>query len=410
MNPTEIAEQSESGEYISEHAQHWCVESFIPVPSCDLREFLAEKLTSPGQRQWFLEACDRIARWTREQSLRLHEKFDTAYAALDPDRDTSLILTRSLEHYEQSATDVDQLMRQAVAAANYVEISREELEQACLISSLWGVPLHVDLKIFRHLAVFARGDIMGVRQLRRWKKFYRQELVDVEIYRRVVVLFQIKPEVRIDGDTQHDRLYLRMFKNIPQADVEMLLPGTKIRFRWTDHTKILIPSLGGFGMSLWRVLRTLLFLAVVATSKVMAIIGLIGVIITYSIRGFTNYFNAKKRHELNLTRSLYFQKLDSNAGVIYRILEEGQQQQFCAAILVCFVLLAAGTPLHSGKLKRRCERFVRENMQVEIAFALDQPLHVLKELGIVQQSSQADSWELVLPRTSPASATLPSMS
>ena len=158
MNPTEIAEQSESGEYISEHAQHWCVESFIPVPSCDLREFLAEKLTSPGQRQWFLEACDRIARWTREQSLRLHEKFDTAYAALDPDRDTSLILTRSLEHYEQSATDVDQLMRQAVAAANYVEISREELEQACLISSLWGVPLHVDLKIFRHLAVFARGD------------------------------------------------------------------------------------------------------------------------------------------------------------------------------------------------------------------------------------------------------------
>lgn len=85
------------------------------------------------------------------------------------------------------------MMRDLLATADYAELSREELDAAVQVAILWGVPLHVDLNIFRHLAVFARGDVVGMREHRHWKRLYRKQLVEVPIYRRLVVLFQVLP-------------------------------------------------------------------------------------------------------------------------------------------------------------------------------------------------------------------------
>ncbi len=377
-------EQSESGEYIPEHAPHWQAEPFIPVPPAELKNFLTQSLASEDARHAFSRGCEKILYKTREAALTLHEKIDEAYALLDPDRDTSLVIEHTDQEQREAAEQLSLWMREAFERANYEEIPRSTLEEACKVSSLWGVPIHVDLNIFRHLNVYARGDVVGKRELRALRNLYRGELVDVEIYRRLVVLFQVLPEMKIEGEGQADRYYLRMFKNIPKADVDMLLPGTKIRFGWFDHTKILIPSLGGLGVSLWKIVRIVLLVAVITTSKLLVLIGLVGATIGYIARSVTSYFNRKKHYELNLTRSLYFQKLDSNAGVIYRVLEEAQQQEYREAVLALYALISSPNPLSINEVVSVGKTKIREALGVEIVFEAMDAIEILAAIELIE--------------------------
>jgi hypothetical protein len=381
--PEETSEASASGEYIPERADHWQIEPFIPIPPADLTAYLRAQLTEPNQIARFDAACAAIEHDLHARSLDRHLQLDAAYAALDPDRDTSLLVPRSDDELRQQASEVTRLVRQVLHDADYTELTHEQLLAATEVTSLWGVPLHVDLDIFSHLAVFARGDVVGMREIRRWQKLFRQDLVEVDIYRRLVVLFQILPEVRVSGEGESDRLYLRMFKNIPKADVDMLLPGTTVRIGWLDRTKILVPSLGGIGMSLWKVARLVLLVAVITTGKLFVLIGLLGATAGYIVRTITSYFQTKKNYELNLTRSLYFQKLDSNAGVIYRVLDEARQQDYREAILAYHSLVADGQTISRRKLRRRVERLLRNAIEVEICFEIDEAIQILERLGLV---------------------------
>lgn len=387
--PEEASEASASGEYIPERASHWQIEPFIPIPISDLTAYLTRQLPDESTQTQFCEVCTEIDRYLHLQALSLHQRLDAAYTALDPDRDTSLLVPRDESQQIEDASEVTTLMRQILEEADYKELTREDLEASTEVASLWGVPLHVDLDIFSHLGVFVRGDVVGMREIRRWQNLYRKELVEVEIYRRLVVLFQVLPGIEIDGEGESTRMYLRMFKNIPKADVDMLLPGTRIRIGWLDHTRIFIPSLGGIGMSLWKLARLVLLVAVITTSKLLVLAGLIGATIGYVFRTVTSYFQTKKNYELNLTRSLYFQKLDSNAGVIYRVLDEARQQDYREASLAYFALLTGEPTVSYRKLRRKVERILREAIEVEIAFEMGDALDTLKALGLVVAGDEA---------------------
>lgn len=44
-----------------------------------------------------------------------------------------------------------------------------------------------------------------------------------------------------------DWVYLKLFKDIDVADVDMLLPGSVVKFSWLDHIMIWAPILFGLG-------------------------------------------------------------------------------------------------------------------------------------------------------------------
>ena len=407
MNNKEAKDElSSTGEYIPTAASHWQIEPFIPVPPTDLYRYLETQLEDSAACNALSQASDKLSARIHQQSFPQHQQLQSAYAALDPDRDTSLLVNREDDESVQDASDVLQLMRVALHDADYAELSSEQLDEALGTASLWGVRLKVDLDIFRHLGVFARGDVVGKRELRRWTRLYRRELMDVEIYRRLIVIFQVKPGIEIGGEGMCDRVYLRMFKNIPKADVDMLLPGTKIQFGWFDHTKILVPSLGGLGMTLWKLARLVLLVAVITTGKVFVLIGLLGATIGYVIRSVMSYFQTKNNYELNLTRSLYFQKLDSNAGVIYRVLEEARHQRYRQGVLAYYALLTCDGAIGRRRLKRRCERLLREMLELEIEFGVDEAIELLQQVDLVQQAGD-DLWAAIPDVSSALGGTTP---
>jgi hypothetical protein len=164
----------------------------------------------------------------------------------------------------------------------------------------------------------------------------------VPTYQRLVLILKLRPHRRIDDQINTDCVYLKVFKDIPKLDIKMLLPGARVRMTAFDRSKISFPLLSGVAAAAWNILkdigeafeRIFTFSGSWTTTLWTLAVGGIG----YSYRSFYGYQQTKQRYRLNLTQSLYFQNLDNNAGVLYRLLDEAEEQECREAILAYYVL------------------------------------------------------------------------
>lgn len=415
-------------DFVGLDAEHWAIEPFIPINTAELIDTLIARWdtwveTESSDLSGATQAVHRSPHPLRADDLRavysgfadllhhryrpLFSRFAQRYSDLDPDRDTRPIIPRNsrTDDTDGPSTLPDQQVSQEVNTAElmtdvqritdvgrivlrdaaYTELGREELESSVGVYSQWGVPLHVDFDVFDAIVVYARGDVVGKRSKRMWQKLYREVVLDVSIYQRVVVMFKLRDGFRTEDDLDDKLLHLRMFKNIPKQDIDMLLPGTRVKFSWLDHMRNVVPSLGGISVTLFKIARIGLFVAAITLNIAAVLAGLFIALVGYMIRSVVNHRNAKNRYMLNLTRSLYYQKLDSNAGVACRLLEEAETQRHRECILAYYAILSAGEPISQRRFRRRVERMVREMVDVEIEFRAADSLELLTIWGLIHQ-------------------------
>jgi hypothetical protein len=66
--------------------------------------------------------------------------------------------------------------------------------------------------------------------------------------------------------------------------------------------------------------------------------GLMAGCIGYGYKSYYDYQQKRQAYHLNLTQSLYFQNLDSNAGVLARLFDEAEEQETRASLLAYYCL------------------------------------------------------------------------
>ncbi len=217
----------------------------------------------------------------------------------------------------------------------------------------------------------------------------------MRLYQRLVVIFRTQPDAR-DSRFEWRRLYLRMFKNIPQQDVDMVLPATRIKFTWLDHSSIVLPSLYALISTLWKALRYAVLLTLAGLFKTAALVLLVLVAFLYGMKAmFTSTINTRRRYHLNVAQNLYFQTLDNNAGAMLRLLEEGEQQEACESVLAYFTV-AAFLPSRSSaqeansysieQIDRAAEELVFEATGVHVDFDIEGAVRDLIHLGLMRVS------------------------
>jgi hypothetical protein len=393
----QITRLASSAETISESPMHWAIESYIPLQNSELIEALLslEELSlgdaSPDHRRRMQELFTAMFDLFHHRGRPLHTGFASRYAEIDPDRDTRP--AKTLESPQESLDDANriaEISRHVLVDAGFSEVDQAELEKAVRGSSEWGVPLHVDFNVFDLLMVYARGDIIGTRSKRKWQNLFRVAELEVPMYQRVVVMFKLREGSKTEDQLEPEMLHLRMFKNVPKMDIDMLLPGTRIRMTWFDRTRTIIPSLGGIGIQIYKIARVALFVAVITYSIAAMLIGLTLAIIGYVIRSILNYAQTRNRYMLNLTRSLYYQKLDTNAGVAYRLLYEAEAQRHREVILAYFALVTADRPISLRKLRRKVERMIREIAEVEVDFRAEDAIKTLESWRLISRDAEGD--------------------
>lgn len=369
-------------------------ESFVPMHTTDLVEFLSQHpQLLANERNEFRKFASLILALLHHVYRQRHEQLTYLYAPLDPDRDTLLLSVPIASQRERVVTDLIIRLDDALRRANYHRLSQQDIERAMAAASQWGVRMRVDFKALNRIEVYARGNVIGQKSLRRWRSFFRFEMVDVQLYQRLVVIFRTEPNERDERfDTR--RLYLRMFKNIPQQDVEMVLPATRLRFTWWDHSSIVLPSIYALVTTLWRLLRYVVFLTLIGLFKSLAMVVLSLFAIMFGLKSmFTYTVNRRRRYHLNVAQNLYYQSLDNNAGAMLRLLEEGEQQEACESVLAYFaaaIVLRQPEGVTLAEIDEVCENIVREATSLRVNFDIEKAARELIQLGIFRVKE--DRW------------------
>ena len=378
-------------------------EHFIPVRLADLSGCLVSQ-TPVDQQQAIKDLCQILSATFHHQFHSRMESLKQLYAPLDPDRDTITIDataqgestgvgTSSCDTASETRKQptlcqtVDTFVAQTIELlerANFKKLTRQDIEAAMRGSSDWGVNLKVDFELFERLEIYARGDIIERRTRRRFRKAYRAEIIDVPVYQRLVLVFRLHADNQVEHTADPDRVYLKLFKDIPQIDLEMLLPGTRVQITRLDQGKIFLPTASGILFTLFKIIKGVALLATATLTGMLSFLALLGGTIGYGVKSFLGYIRTKDKYHLNLTRSLYFQNLDNNAGVLHRLLDEAEEQEVRESILAWFLLWqrAPAAGWTEPELDAAAESFLEEHFSIDVDFEVDDALAKLAKLGL----------------------------
>jgi len=384
-------------------------ERFIPVTTYALIDRLTVSQTWPAGNS---RAARRFFRyleyWRRQQHGVGLSTLLQAYESFSPDSD--LLVTRSFTADERATMQkrVVQDIEKILTQANYVRIDPTDVKMILTKESHYGLDLHVDFTAFEEILVFFRGASNRRDQRRSLRKFMRKEEFDVPIFQRLFLLFKLKPfETRvlevmkeqrlprreaekivktlramIPTEVKDTNIYLKLFKNIPRSDVEMVFPNTRVKFRLLDKLRLGITGSAGLGMGAFGAAGKL---AVAATNPIMAVgavVGLGGI----AFRQAVNFLNQKQRYMVVMAQNLYFHAMADNRGVLIKLADRAAEEDVKEEMLL-YSVLAKESAKHADlpAIDAAIEQYLLASFGVSVDFDLEDALQRLIADGIVTE-------------------------
>jgi len=361
---------------------------FIPLAQADLIELLcADRAMTEADREQFRPLCERVAAAYHAGYHRRLRELKASYAPFDPDSDNTPLLPLSAKDRQHRLNDLYSDFAWLLERAHFKHLGREEIEPVLDSASAFGIRMDVDFSAFEHIAIFARGEAWQTRQRRRWWGLGREEEVELPVYRRLVLILKLRQHPRLRGVVDTEHVFLKIFKDIPKLDVMMLLPGARVRLSAFDRGRIGMPLLGGLALTVYNLLGDLVQAVQNLLLSPNAAWGLAAAGLGYGYKSFYGYQQTKQRYHLTLTQSLYFQNLDSNAGVLTRLLDEAEEQECRTAVLAYFCLWRFAGPAGAtaADLDASMELFLDRYADVPLLCQRGQALEQLRKLGLAEE-------------------------
>jgi Protein of unknown function (DUF3754) len=393
----------------SEAAAEMVREKFLPVT----RNALLDRLTAADlwpdgeavQVRRFLRYLDY---WRRHAYTMKLLEIEQVYEPFSPD--TDLLQTRTFSAEERLA------MRQRLVAhmadlleqGNFTRVDPEKFHILLTKESHYGLDLRVDIDAFEEVLIFYRGATTITERRRDFRKAYmgwREKKVPV--FQRLFILFKLKPfeqrvqevmrEKKIDHEAaasivrklrrllpdtvSSDYVYMKLFKNMPRSDVEMIFPNTKVQFRLFDKIKFGVTAGSGLGMG---VVGTATKIAIASNpyTLVMALAGLGGV----AARQASSFINQRNRYMVVMARNLYFHSMADNRGVVTLLADRAAEEDIKEEMLLYSVLARHRVNARDLKaIDQEIEKYLSVTFGIDVDFDVEDALKRLTQDGIVTE-------------------------
>lgn len=362
-------------------------EHYIPVRVSDLVTLLCtDKNVQPEDAESFRQFARLVAATFHFEYHQKLQDLKDGYAPFDPDTVTREVRPLSAQEKETRLGGLFDQFTWLLERANYKRLDRTAIEAAMQEVSAWGINMEVDFDVFERLEVFVRGDSMGRRYIRSWWQFWKKPAeVQVPVYQRLALILKLRPHKRLPEGIDTKGVYLKLFKDMPKADIEMLLPGAQLKMPGLARLKLGSSLLSGLAWILYTTVRTLL---AAAAFSIWALYGPIAALAGYGYKQWYGYQFAKTTYGLQLTQSLYYQNLDNNAGVLTQLLDEAEEQECREALLGYYYLWRhAGERGWTAKdLDDYVEMDLERLLNLKVDFEIEDALAKLERLGVVEKT------------------------
>jgi Protein of unknown function (DUF3754) len=375
-------------------------EHYIPLRKSDLVQLLCKDSRLPlEEREPFRQFCRLVEATFHFEYNKQLETLKDAYAAFDPDSETKVMHPLDPDKRAVRMAETFDAFIALMERGNFRRLTRQQIQQYIdELPTSWGIDTHVNLDQFERLEVFARGDIVGTRTRRLWYRFWQLEKIQVPVFSRLVMILKLRKGA-VDRSINTDALYLKIFKDVPKPDLDMLLPNARVKLSTMDRGLILYPLLAGVGLMAFNIIMSItgglenttiddtvaritgkLSAALLSWSAALAVAG-------YGYKSYSSWQIKKQNYNLRLTRSLYYQTLDSNAGVLMRVLDEAEEQECRETYLAYYYLLkhAPSQGWTPPQLDDYVEMELERTTGLKVDFEIGDALAKLERLRIVRR-------------------------
>ncbi len=329
-----------------------------------------------------------------KQSIDIRQRLDTIVHPLE----SKLSSTQR----DDSSSRLTEDIRSILVRANYVQLEEGEFETALTTQSLIRLNIRINRKLWNRSVIFVRGKHISSQTIRTWFGL-RKKTIQIEVFDRLFlyVEHQQKTRARQKPETllETPSFYVRLFENIPVADMEMLFPNCSVGMRNFDKCIMFGPAIFAvIGIS--AVIRAS-WLALYGSARwqlgidsappdipggaLAAIGGGLVALIIWGYTQFSRYQKMRLKYLNILSDMILYRMLDRDMGAAARILDEASEEEAKEAILGYRFLLDG--PSTADALDAKIESWLQKHFQVEIDFEVDDALAKLERLGIASNSN-----------------------
>ncbi|HEY2158385.1 MAG TPA: DUF3754 domain-containing protein [Isosphaeraceae bacterium] len=357
----------------------------LPIRPGDLTRLL---VAQPGLAA---EDRERLARFGPRLGAHFHQEFfrrlralKEAYAPLDPDSDYANIAGHTRERTDTLDDEFLELLDATLERANFRALRTEIIREAVAAPNELGLSYVPDFSQFEHLRVYARGFTKILRVSRNARTRFRRRTIVLDAYQRMVVVLKFKDGLakKIGPYVRTDKLYLRMFKDVPHVDMEMHLPeqGARVKMRWLDKAQIASPLLVGLPTAAAKLLLAAVISPLLLGTAIVAPL-------SAGVNSFFGFHRAKQKHLSHMIRSLYYLTLANNGSVLSRLIDAAEEEEYKETLLAYFFLWRnhdGARGFRVDALDDRIEAFLKDLTGCEINFEISDALNKLYRLGLAR--------------------------
>ncbi|MFK5976649.1 MAG: DUF3754 domain-containing protein [Sulfurovum sp.] len=330
------------------------------------------------------------------------------YQPFNPDSDIVSSIEITPDEYIQKEKKLFEHIRPLLNHANYEILTHQMLEDTMNKTSPYGVDVSVDFNDYEKIELYYRGESVQIDEIRDPKKLYmKKKLITEPIYRRLFLI--IKPKLLSDRakeianesgkdieaiikklkkqnpllsqDNSNHNIYIKLFKNIPQMDLQMLFPNTKVKMRLFDKIKISVLGGGGTIGGGSTLIAKLGAAAIEPMSALLALGAFAGIL----WRQVKEVMFRRTHYMAQLAKNLYFHSLDNNAGALNYMINMAEEEESKEVFLVYIFLSQEATPITIESLDKKIEVYVKRSYNIEMDFEVDDGLVKLRELNLLIQ-------------------------
>lgn len=405
-------------------------EAFIPFSRRDLIEMIlqdADFEQDHGQAfRNFAQLLGASLHHTYHERL---EALKATFDHLDPDRDTLAREAPDEAERKRRESQLLEVLGSILERANYRPLSPEQLQHALDGRSMINLDLRIDFDDFEQMLFYWRGaTTLPVPPAPKWQ-FWRKTGGEMDVFQRVVLLIRFKDASYFEARGLKleqlrftpGKMYLYLYKLIPKLDLEVLFPNVEIHMTLKDRLLFAIPALGAAVPMILKALpQFLLVIGVILfvtlgpasvermglkggqiSSYLPVLVALLSMAVVFggfAVKQYLGYKNKKLKFLKDVTDTLFFRNLVSNAGVFHALVDAGEEEEAKEILLAAHQLLKSDSALSADELDTRIEAWLQAqgvdvDFDVHKALATMQDIH-LNGRGLLRQKG-SEAYELL---------------
>lgn len=361
---------------------------FIPISTNELFSALLESDLVPRDKQEAYRniICMHEAIWHHSAHEQLRS-LKSQYQALDPNQSS---FTYSENDVESFISVLDEVLKDG----NWVPISHEEIDEALNGEDVLPISLDVRFEEFRTMRLYKLGT--ETKDVTSKSLFgLRKDTKSAQIFENVITVLEFQDEkwfaddkkrLRNKIETEIGGLHIRLFRDVPHLDLEVIFPNTSPSMRTFDKIKIAAPLVGGF-VSLALKYLPLLFGSQAADTSLSLLGGVLAGLGTYVLKTYTSYQKTRENFRKIVARDMYFKGMANDSPVLTYIVDLAESQEVKEAVLAYVFLSSNPNGISEDQLDERVENWLEQTFGVIVDFEVDDALSKLSDMKLLRSDN-----------------------